>query len=160
MGVAGANMQWNHFSSRQKRESTAIDLILWSAWGLSSPGNQVDRSSTPCRKEGKFGVEKVIMNSGQNIMQQGHRCWKWEQFWKQAQSSKCWTITIEFISSTEPIIIESRRILLNKLIITINNKKHFISHRYVSSWWFSCSFTQWITQTGIVSLVMSLMTSS
>ena len=37
-------------SSSQKRESTAFDLILRSAWGLSSPGKQVDRSSTPCRK--------------------------------------------------------------------------------------------------------------
>ena len=35
MGVAGANIQWGDFvcpSSRQKRESTAFDLILRSAW--------------------------------------------------------------------------------------------------------------------------------
>ena len=53
MGVAGTNMQWGHFvchSSSQKRESTAFDLILQSAWGLSSPSKQVGRSSTPCRK--------------------------------------------------------------------------------------------------------------
>ena len=57
MGVAGANMQWGHFvcpSSSQKRESTAFrfDLILRSAWGLSSLGKQVGKSSTstPCRK--------------------------------------------------------------------------------------------------------------
>ena len=53
VGVAGASMQWGHFvcpSSSQKRESTAFDLILRSAWGLSSPGKQVGRSSTPCRK--------------------------------------------------------------------------------------------------------------
>ena len=53
MGVAGANMQWGHFvspSSSQKRESTAFDLILRSAWGLLSPGKQVGESSTPCRK--------------------------------------------------------------------------------------------------------------
>ena len=50
MGVAGANMQWDHFSSRQKRESTAIDLFLRSTWGLSSPDKQVDRGSTPCWK--------------------------------------------------------------------------------------------------------------
>ena len=55
VGVAGADMQWGHFvcpSSSQKRESTAFDLILRSAWGLSSPGKQVGRStcSTPCRK--------------------------------------------------------------------------------------------------------------
>ena len=52
MGVAGANMQWGRFvcpSCSQKRESTAFELILRSAWGLSSPGKQVGRSSTPCR---------------------------------------------------------------------------------------------------------------
>ena len=35
VGVAGTNMQWGHFvchSSSQKRESTAFDLILQSAW--------------------------------------------------------------------------------------------------------------------------------
>ena len=53
MRVVGANMQWGHFvcpSANQKRESTAFDLILRSAWGLSSPGKQVGRSSRPCRK--------------------------------------------------------------------------------------------------------------
>ena len=53
MGVAGANMQWGRFvcpSCSQKRESTAFELILRSAWGLSSPGKQVGRSSTPCQK--------------------------------------------------------------------------------------------------------------
>ena len=52
-GVAGANMQWGHFvcpSSSQKRESTAFDLIVRSAWVLLSPGKRVGRSSTPCRK--------------------------------------------------------------------------------------------------------------
>ena len=52
-GVVGSNMQWGHFvcpSSSQKRESTAFDLIVRSAWGLSSPGKRVGRSSTPCRK--------------------------------------------------------------------------------------------------------------
>ena len=29
---------------------TAFDLILRSAWGLSSPGKQVGESSTPCQK--------------------------------------------------------------------------------------------------------------
>ena len=51
--VAGASMQCGHFvcpSSCQKRENTASDLILRSAWGLSGPGKQVGRSSTPCRK--------------------------------------------------------------------------------------------------------------
>ena len=68
VGVAGDNMQWGHFvcpSSSQKRESTAFDLILQSAWGLSSPGKQVGRNSTHVRKGAKFGVEKV--NGGQNI---------------------------------------------------------------------------------------------
>ena len=69
VGVAGDNMQWGHFvvcpSSSQKRESTAFDLILQSAWGLSSPGKQVGRNSTRVRKGAKFGVEKV--NGGQNI---------------------------------------------------------------------------------------------
>ena len=53
VGVAGANMQWGHFvcpSPSQKRESTAFDLILRSAWGLWSPFKQVGRSSPPCRK--------------------------------------------------------------------------------------------------------------
>ena len=53
VGVASANMQWGHCvspSSGQKRESTAFDLILRSAWGLSSPGKQVGGSSTPCWK--------------------------------------------------------------------------------------------------------------
>ena len=39
-------MQWGHFvcpSCSQKRESTAFELILRSAWGLMSPGG---RSST------------------------------------------------------------------------------------------------------------------
>ena len=51
VGVACANMQWGHFvcpSASQKRESTAFDLILWSAWRLSSPDKQVGRSSIPC----------------------------------------------------------------------------------------------------------------
>ena len=71
MGVAGANMQWGRFVCpicSQKKESTAFELILQSAWGLSSPGKQVGRSSTPSwhvRKGAKFGIEKV--NGGQNI---------------------------------------------------------------------------------------------
>ena len=49
MGVAGANMQWGHFvspCSSQERKSTAFDLILRSAWGLSSPSKLVGGSST------------------------------------------------------------------------------------------------------------------
>ena len=51
VGVAGANMQWGHFvspSSSQKRESTAFDLILRNAWGLSSPGKQVGGFAAEC----------------------------------------------------------------------------------------------------------------
>ena len=59
--VAGTDMQWGHFvchSSSQKRESTAFDLILRSAWGLSSPGKQVGGSSTPCQKRSQvWGTE-------------------------------------------------------------------------------------------------------
>ena len=86
MGVAGTNMQWGHFiclSSSQKRESTAFDLILQSAWGLSSPSKQVGRSSTPCREGAQFGVEKV--NGGQNICNRDASIANGE---KQAQSSK------------------------------------------------------------------------
>ena len=61
VAVAGANMQWGHFvcpSFSQKRESTAIDLILQSAWGVSSPSKQVGRSSTPSsEKEPSLGRE-------------------------------------------------------------------------------------------------------
>ena len=86
VGVAGANMQWGHFvcpSSSQKRESTAFDLILQSAWGLSSSGKQVGRSSTPCPK---FGVKKV--NSGQNICKRDASVGEGKNLEKQAQSSK------------------------------------------------------------------------
>ena len=58
-------MQWGHFvcpSSSQKRESTAFDLILRNAWGLSSMLVEV---VLHVRKGAKFGVEKV--NGGQNI---------------------------------------------------------------------------------------------
>ena len=65
VAVAGANMHWGRFvcpSCSQKREKTAFELVLQSAWGLSSPGKQVARSSTPCQKR---GVQKA--NSGQDI---------------------------------------------------------------------------------------------
>ena len=68
MGVAGANMEWDRFicpSCSQWRENTASELVLRSDWGLSSPGKQVGRSSTPCPKRSQVGVEEV--NSGQNI---------------------------------------------------------------------------------------------
>ena len=68
------------------RESTAFDLILRSAWGLSSPGKQVGRCSTPCLKGAKFGVEKV--NGGQNISNRGASFGNGKNFEKQAQSSE------------------------------------------------------------------------
>ena len=89
MGVAGANMQWGHFvspSSSQKRESTAFDLILQSAWGLSSPGKQVGGSSSPCHKGAKFGLEKV--NGGHIICNRVASVGNGKSFEKQAQSSK------------------------------------------------------------------------
>ena len=86
VGIAGPNMQWGHFvcpSSSQKRENTAFDLILWSAWGLSSPGKQVGRStqcSTPCRKRSHvWGRES---ERWPKYMQQSRQCWKWEEFRK------------------------------------------------------------------------------
>ena len=42
-----------------------FELVVRSAWGLSSPGKQVARSSTPCQNGAKFGVQKV--NGGQDI---------------------------------------------------------------------------------------------
>ena len=88
MGVAGANMQWGHFvcpSSSQKRESTAFDLILRSAWGLSSPGKQ-DGRRLHVGKGAKFGVAKV--NGGQNICNRVASVGNGKNFEKQAQSSK------------------------------------------------------------------------
>ena len=68
MGVAGANMQWGRFVLPQlqsKEESTAFELILRSAWGLSSPGKQVGRSRTPCWKRSHvWGRES---DGGRNI---------------------------------------------------------------------------------------------
>ena len=86
MGVAGANMQWGHFvrpSSSQKRESTAFDLILRSAWGLLSPGKQV---VLHVGKGAKFGVEEV--NTGQNICNRVASVGNGKNIEKQAQSSK------------------------------------------------------------------------
>ena len=75
-------MQWGHFacpSSSQKRESTAFDLILQSALGLSSPGKQVGRSSAPCRKRSQvwgreserwpkyYAIESPVLEMGSNL---------------------------------------------------------------------------------------------
>ena len=72
---------------RTKKEGE--HLIPRSAWGLSSPGKQVGRSSTPCRKGAKFGVEKV--NVGQNICNRDASVGNGKSFEKQAQSSKQYT---------------------------------------------------------------------
>ena len=51
--------QWGHFVCRQNRENTAFEIVLQSAWRLSSLGKEV-ASSTPRRKRGaKFEVQKV-----------------------------------------------------------------------------------------------------
>ena len=61
-------------------------ICLWSAWGLSSPGKQVGRSSTPCPKGSQvWGIES---EQWPKYMQQRCRYWKWENFEKQAQCSK------------------------------------------------------------------------
>ena len=68
VGITGANMQWGHFvspSCSHKWESTAFELILQSAWGLSSPSKQVGRISTPCQKRSQVWVREV--NGGQSI---------------------------------------------------------------------------------------------
>ena len=85
MGVAGANLQWGHFvcpSSSQKKESTAFDLILRSAWGLSSPGKKV---VLHVGKGAKFGVSKV--NGGQNICSRVASVGNGKNFEKQALPS-------------------------------------------------------------------------
>ena len=71
-------MQWGRFVCTScNQENTEFELVLRSAWELSSSGKQVARSNTPCQKGVKFGVVKV--NGGQNIiMQQSHQCWKRE----------------------------------------------------------------------------------
>ena len=51
MGVAGTKMQWCCSSGSQKREKTAFELVLRSAWGLSNPDKQAARSSTSCQKK-------------------------------------------------------------------------------------------------------------
>ena len=61
-----------------KREGTAFDLILRSTWRLSSPGKQVGRSSTPCRKRSQVWDRES--ERWPKYMQQSHLCWKWEEF--------------------------------------------------------------------------------
>ena len=58
----------------------AISGYVRSAWGLSSPGKQVGRSSTPCWKRSQvWGRDSEWWPK---YMQQRRQCWKWE-----AQSS-------------------------------------------------------------------------
>ena len=90
LSVAGANMQCGHFvcpSCSQKRESTAFELILQSAWGLLSPGKQVGKSSNPCWKRSQvWGKESEY--AGQNICSRNASVGNGKHFQKQAQSSK------------------------------------------------------------------------
>ena len=89
VGVAGANMQWGHFvcsSSSQKRESTAFDLILRSAWDFRVPVSKLVEVVLHVGKGAKFGVEKV--NGGQNICNRVASVGNGKNFEKQAQSSK------------------------------------------------------------------------
>ena len=79
-------MQWGRFvcpSCNQKRENTAFEIVLRSAWGLWNPDKQVGRSSTQCRKGAKFGAEKV--NGGQNICSRDASVGNGKNFEKQAQ---------------------------------------------------------------------------
>ena len=54
-------------------------LYLWGGGGGgSSPGKQVGRSSTPCRKRSQvWGRESERLPK---YMQQRHQCWKREEF--------------------------------------------------------------------------------
>ena len=82
-------MQWGHFvcpRSSQKREHTAFDLILRSAWGLSSPVSKLVEVVLHVGKGAKFGVAKV--NGGQNICNRVGSVGNGKNFEKPAQSSK------------------------------------------------------------------------
>ena len=81
MGKNVDGLQWGRFvcpSCSPKRENTAFELVLRSAWGLTSPGKEVGRSSTPCRKRSQvWGRES---ERWPKYMQQRGQCWKWEEF--------------------------------------------------------------------------------
>ena len=66
---SGGNIPCCKTRNRGKRESTAFDLILRSAWGLSSPCKQVGRSSTPCQKRSKV---KAIHLAHLTVSQKGN----------------------------------------------------------------------------------------
>ena len=105
MGVAGANMQWGHFvspSSSQKRESTAFDLILRSAWGLSSRSKQVGGSSTPCQKRSQvwgreserwpnyiYAIESSVLEMGR-ILKNRLSALRVKSLTKSAEVHECW----------------------------------------------------------------------
>ena len=78
MVVAGANLEWGCFvcpSCSQKRENTAFELVLWSAWGLSSPGKQVARSRANVLKHVVFvstGLHDKIVNHCKYIWSQDY----------------------------------------------------------------------------------------
>ena len=65
-------MQWDRFvcpSCSQKRENTEFQLV---PRGLSSPGKQVARSSTPCRKRSQ--VWDTESEQWSKYMQQSRQC--------------------------------------------------------------------------------------
>ena len=65
-------------SRSQKGENTAFELVLQSAWVLSSPLKQVARHSIPCWKRSQVEVQKV--NSGQNICRRDASCGNGKNF--------------------------------------------------------------------------------
>ena len=128
VGVASTNMQWGHFvchSSSQKRESTAFDLILRSDWGLSGPSKQVGRSSTPCRKGAKFGVEKV--NGGQSICNRVASVGNGKNVEKEAQSSKGYYIYIYITmhACMQFCFTQEGSIIISGKLITILHQRNY-----------------------------------
>ena len=64
----------------------AFELVLQSAWELSSPGKQVARSSTPCQKRSQvWGTES---ERWPKYMSRDASVGNKKNFEKQAQSSK------------------------------------------------------------------------
>ena len=89
MGVAVANMQWGRFicsSCSQKKENTAFELVLRSAWGLRVPVRKLVEVVLHVRKGAKFGVQEV--NSGQNICSRDASVGNEKNFEKQAHKNK------------------------------------------------------------------------
>ena len=90
MGMAVANMQWGHFVCPPvaKEAEHAFDLVLRRTWGLSSPIKQVGRCSTQVLLLPTSQVCGRKSEWWPKYMEQKRQCWMWEEFDKQAQSSK------------------------------------------------------------------------